>query len=638
MDVDAEFPGERPEAGERRIALPRPRCWRAAARGRGRGGSSFPASAHSRRPPPRPRGSGAPPRRVFASTESPLRIWIAAARKPAMLVSPSQVDPEYRSAAVADNPGEDQDVDAGGARRATAPGSPPSPSRRSCRRRRPAAPAARRSIAFCSAGTRKAPRTLRSRSLADRPTCCAVGADPLQRHRREGLAGDAPRRSPASAADWLKRREPQPPAVERHRHDDVGLGGAARPRPAPSTPPIQRASSVRSRYFSPCTSLRATASKRGDRAQPVEGRRIGDRLRRQGPRPEIVGEGNAEPGAIRLLDQPEFAPADRAQPAEPRDMALAGEALGRQRQIGRGGRDSAQRPRPRPPRPLPRVRPRMNVPVHADQTSAGTGAAPWPFFAADGFSAIAFDGRSARPITVRMDRPAAHLRPRPARPAPAPRASRRRSGRRFSAARRRRRSDRPAGDGETALRPRRRYRQAAAAPRRPADRSRPGRAGRPPRPPRRARARIAPVRLSSATRRCCPSGPASLDLVVSALASAFRQRPARRPRPDPPGAEARRAVPRRPARRRHAGRAARGVRRRRGRTDRRRLAAGRAFRRAAAARRPAPARRLRPAGDRSGPADRALRHHVRSDARPARHGRDKRAGRALPPAARPGGR
>ena len=48
----------------------------------------------------------------------------------------------------------------------------------------------------------------------------------------------------------------------------------------------------------------------------------------------------------------------------------------------------------------------MNVPVHADQTSAGTGAGPWPFFAARGFSRpTAFDGMVGAPHNRRMEGP-----------------------------------------------------------------------------------------------------------------------------------------------------------------------------------------------------------------------------------------
>ena len=99
------------------------------------------------------------------------------------------------------------------------------------------------------------------------------------------------------------------------------------------------------------------------------------------------------------------------------------------------------------------------------------------------------------------------------------------------------------------------------------------------------------------------------------------KRPPRRARPDAPGAEAGRPVPRRLSRRQYARRAAPGLCHGRSGDHRRRLAARGALHRCQDRRRPPAARRLRLAGDRSGQPHRALRFGAPPDARPARHGR-----------------
>ena len=132
-----------------------------------------------------------------------------------------------------------------------------------------------------------------------------------------------------------------------------------------------------------------------------------------------------------------------------------------------------------------------------------------------------------------------------------------------------------------------------------------------------------------------PFRDASLDLVVSALALAVRQRSAGHADPDPPRAQAGRAVPRRHDRRRQPRRVARSLRRGRGRSRGRRVAARRAVRRPARSRRAAAARGLRAAGHRRRPGHGALRLAARADARPSPHGRGQRADRAPPHAAAP---
>ena len=103
-----------------------------------------------------------------------------------------------------------------------------------------------------------------------------------------------------------------------------------------------------------------------------------------------------------------------------------------------------------------------------------------------------------------------------------------------------------------------------------------------------------------------PFADQSLDLAVSALQLAFRERPSGNAGPDSSCAEARRSVSRRAARRRYADRIAPVLRRGGERNRRRRLAARGAVRRLARSRRVAAARGLRSAGRRQRPADRAL--------------------------------
>ena len=110
---------------ERGIALLGRDRRESAARGRGRGPSSSRASAHIARPPPPRRGSGARPRPTFASTDMPLRICTAAARKTVMAKSPDSVWPEYRSDCSPAQPARRRERRRRRHRRAGAPASPP---------------------------------------------------------------------------------------------------------------------------------------------------------------------------------------------------------------------------------------------------------------------------------------------------------------------------------------------------------------------------------------------------------------------------------------------------------------------------------------------------------------------------------
>ena len=110
----------------------------------------------------------------------------------------------------------------------------------------------------------------------------------------------------------------------------------------------------------------------GDRTAALERRRIGDRLGRQRPGPEVVRERNAELRAIRLLDQPQPAPAVGTERALARHPPFAGEAMRRQRHVDQ---PRAQHPQagaglPEPPHRLVQCR---KIAPHQGKPSASSG-------------------------------------------------------------------------------------------------------------------------------------------------------------------------------------------------------------------------------------------------------------------------
>src|ERR1017187_3889364 len=105
--------------------------------------------------------------------------------------------PLYGTAHGCDNPGEYQHIDMGGARPqqragASIDGGPGS--EHIVDQHQPA------TVAFSSAGTRKAPCTLSARSVLDRPTCCGVARTRLSAPCSTGLL-QMSEIAPASAAD-----------------------------------------------------------------------------------------------------------------------------------------------------------------------------------------------------------------------------------------------------------------------------------------------------------------------------------------------------------------------------------------------------------------------------------------------------
>ena len=99
--------------------------------------------------------------------------------------------------------------------------------------------------------------------------------------------------------------------MQRHRHDDAAIRdeivvGATHPASHPSADVESVA------VLQPVDKLAGNIVVGGDRTAAVERRGIGNRLRRQRPRPQIIAERRAEARAIRLLDQAKLRPARRA--------------------------------------------------------------------------------------------------------------------------------------------------------------------------------------------------------------------------------------------------------------------------------------------------------------------------------------
>ena len=199
--------------------------------------------------------------------------------------------------------------------------------------RRPATSALR------SAGTRKAPCTLRARSACDRPTCCAVALTRLSAVVGDGDAGLLRDRL-GQQRRLVEAARPQPPPMQRHRHQRIGLvqqfAAGARHPAAHGGREIEPVA-VFQRMHQRARDL--VVAHRG--ARPVVGRRVGDRLHRQHARAGIVGERNAEPLAIGRRDERELRPAGRAQ-AVAADRLAAGRAERRQRDIERAPENRAK--------------------------------------------------------------------------------------------------------------------------------------------------------------------------------------------------------------------------------------------------------------------------------------------------------
>ena len=128
--------------------------------------------------------------------------------------------------------------------------------------------------------------------------------------------------------------------MERHRHDDGGLGnqvaaGAEHParHPGGEIEPVAVLQAVNKRARDIVV--------RSDRAAAIERRWVGDRLGGKSSRPKIVRKRDAEVGAIRLLDDTELRPASGTQRAAARHRRVAVETLGRQRKIEKAGDDAA---------------------------------------------------------------------------------------------------------------------------------------------------------------------------------------------------------------------------------------------------------------------------------------------------------
>ena len=166
----------------------------------------------------------------------------------------------------------------------------------------------------CSGGTRKAPRTLSSRSPQPKPDLLArstltrrtrAGANGLPRQRGDG-AGQLGRLVEAP-------REEAPP-VQRHRHDDIGLGDQLGAGPQhPACHPRREVGAVV--VFQALHHLARDAGIGDRRTRPLEGRRVGDRLGRQETLAHVVRERRAHHRAPWPLEEAELRPAGAAQRA-----------------------------------------------------------------------------------------------------------------------------------------------------------------------------------------------------------------------------------------------------------------------------------------------------------------------------------
>ena len=137
------------------------------------------------------------------------------------------------------------------------------------------------------------------------------GAHALERISQHRYAGGV--RQPASVADWLKRRA--------HSRRQCSGTGTRRRRREQLAPGARHPAAQHRREVEPVAVFEGVHQRAGDivvahrGAGAVVGRRIGDRLHRQDAGAGIVGERNAEPLAIRRLDERQLRPAGRTRPA-----------------------------------------------------------------------------------------------------------------------------------------------------------------------------------------------------------------------------------------------------------------------------------------------------------------------------------
>ena len=137
---------------------------------------------------------------------------------------------------------------------------------------------------------------------------------------------------PGQRRRLVETPRPEPSPMQRHRQQRVGVGeqfAAGARHPAPH----------HRRQIEPVAVFEGQHQRAGDvviahrGARAVIGRRIGDRLHRQQAGAGIVGERDAEPRAIRRLDQRQFRPAGRAQADAVAERLAAGRAQRRQRHV-----------------------------------------------------------------------------------------------------------------------------------------------------------------------------------------------------------------------------------------------------------------------------------------------------------------
>jgi len=113
----------------------------------------------------------------------------------------------------------------------------------------------------------------------------------------------------------------------------------------------------------------------GNRPATIERRGVGDRFRRQRARTEIVGEGNAEAGAVGPFDQPQLRPAASAERTVRHQRRIAGETLRREGEVG-GMAGERRGAGPEAGKGAWTLEYRVAVSLHCRETSAPPNATP----------------------------------------------------------------------------------------------------------------------------------------------------------------------------------------------------------------------------------------------------------------------
>ena len=134
-------------------------------------------------------------------------------------------------------------------------------------------------------------------------------------------------------ADWLNRRDQSREEIERHRHDEIGIGKNSAPAFQPAAE--QRQTLMPIAIFEALDQARAWSTNSAPR--PAPGRRLGA-WRSPPPKAaalaDVIGQRHAEPVAKRRRDEIDLGEAGAADQPVPADARPADDADRRQQQIG----------------------------------------------------------------------------------------------------------------------------------------------------------------------------------------------------------------------------------------------------------------------------------------------------------------